>query len=81
MVDTEGAKGSPWNVCKKRQRSGFDSAVNASHIGTGTKTKTTTRTMTKRKTTTKKETMIKKEGEGKKKDILNLIVVAEVSWL
>ena len=54
MVETEGAKGSPWNVCKKRQRSGFDSAVNASHIGTGTKTKTTTRTMTKRKTTTKR---------------------------
>ena len=25
--------------------------------------------------------MTKKEGEGKKKDIVNLIVVAEVSWL
>ena len=55
MVDTEGVKGSPWNVCKKRQRSGFDSAVNASHIGTGTKTKTTTRTMTKRKAKAKRE--------------------------
>ena len=55
MVDTEGVKGSPWNVCKKRQRSGFDSAVNASHIGTGTKTKTTTRTMTKRKAKAKRK--------------------------
>ena len=54
MVETEGAKGSPWNVCKKRQRSGFDSAVNASHIGTRTKTNTTRRTMTKRKAKAKR---------------------------